>query len=68
MDALVVNSGSFVGVEAVEHERKPITCPRCGTVHLLLPGEMVSCRGESDSPYASRGICCLNVGRVGDNE
>lgn len=52
----------------ISTETKPVKCPRCGTVHWLLPGEMVNCRGKSDSPYASRGICCLNVGRVGDNK
>jgi len=68
MNTSVVDSDVPVGIETVEHERKPVRCPRCGTVHWLLLGESVCCHGQTDSPYGSRGICYLHIGRAGDNE
>lgn len=52
----------------VSAEKKPIKCPRCGTIHWLFPGETVCCHGQTDSRYASRGICYLHVGRAKDGK
>jgi hypothetical protein len=52
----------------VSAEKKPVKCPRCGTVHWLFPGDNVHCHGKTDSPYGSKGVCHLVIGRVADKD
>ena len=59
---------SIVEEPEVVTTRKPIKCPRCGTVYWLLPGEGVYCKANTNSPHASNGICYLHIGRASDDE